>query len=225
MDKVVYGILHTRDEVDVRTVFDFKLGKHEELYVYTPEEGEYDTVSKNKMLTYARSVDATYLFIIEDNIAVKTKKVFKKYIDLMNKFGIGLTMFGFDTYNMRFGVHNPVLEVETDKTDCISFNRTHTRGVMGFDLDRNGVLFQEDFKYQGTSIYVKQCVALGVIPFVGFYLDIPEVSTYFEKIDCGLEKGIPEEDVLAEIDRMPKNLPEMENDINNVVKYILKGKF
>lgn len=157
--------------------------------------------AKNVIINSAREIGATHLFIIEDDIAVKDISVFEKYVELMNTFDIGLTFFGYTNANMVLdGKPNPCIIVKIDQSGSeICCNRHCCSAVFGIDLERNKLMFNEELLVMEHEEYLQRCTDAGVIPFNGFYIDLPESWKYFERLPVKTERVKTVE--LAKMDR------------------------
>lgn len=147
--------------------------------------------SKNKIIDFAKEKypKAKYLFIIEDDVIVKDNSIFDKYIELMEKYELGVVFYGFDRTNTLFKKPNPGLAVTVSKEgEEVWFNRFPCTSVIGFDLEKNNVKFNENLMMIEIDVYMQECANAKLIPYNGFYFDIQDSFKYFERQDIPTER-------------------------------------
>jgi hypothetical protein len=223
-DKIMYAVLNGRG-LYTKKDFDHNLKDNESLYIHVPTPLHNVANAKNNIIAHARDKGVRYLFIIEDDVIVKDIRIFYEYINIMEKYNIGLTMYGYGKHNVRYGVPNPVIRMATDNSDELTFNRIHCSEVMGIDLKNNDVLFDTTLDILEIEKYVKECAANKVIPFVGFYPDVYNSYEYFEVLGESIRVR-KYDDVTLERELINREeLPPICADINVLVEYVMSNKF
>jgi hypothetical protein len=148
--------------------------------------------SKNKIINFVKEMKKyDYLFIIEDDVIVKDTTIFQKYVDIMVKYDLGTIFYGFDKVNTLFDkVPNPglIVTVSKDGKEEAWFNRFPCTSVIAFDLKRNDIKFNDNLLMIEMDVYLQDCANEKLIPYNGFYFDVPESWKYFERQDVPSER-------------------------------------
>ena len=151
-------------------------------------------ISKNDALKFLIEKDCTHLFLIEDDILIKDKNVFKKYIEAVNITGMKHFMFGYhgpankdDSKNP-----NPRLVVEYSKDLSIAFN-IHCVGAFCYYhksvIDKVGLM---DENYTNAWEHVDHSydiVKQGFIPAYWWWPDLSDSYNYLDEQACSEENS------------------------------------
>ena len=151
-------------------------------------------ISKNDALKFLIEKDCTHLFLIEDDILIKDKNVFKKYIEAVNITGMKHFMFGYhgpankdDSKNP-----NPRLVVECSKDLSIAFN-IHCVGAFCYYhksvIDKVGLM---DENYTNAWEHVDHSydiVKQGFIPAYWWWPDLSDSYNYLDEQACSEENS------------------------------------
>jgi hypothetical protein len=141
--------------------------------------------AKNEILTLAKKDGYDFVFIIEDDCVVKDSSVYQEYIDTMEKFNLGYINYGFGREtNVIFGIPNPAVVLDSQHyAKCYVFNRMPYSMLACFDLNKNEELFDESYSMIELKEYMVRLQEKGIIPFLGFYMDIPNSHEKIEHYD------------------------------------------
>lgn len=182
--------------------------------------------SKNLLINSANELGASYLFIIEDDVIVKDVSVFEKYIELMEKFKTGVVFYGFDRSNRILeGKPNPCIIIKlNEQGDELYANRHCCTSVFGIDLKNNKELFDPNILVMEHEEYLQRCADKKILPFNGFYFDIPRSWEYFDRQDVPTERIKTVE--IAKMDRKyideNKITLKLEVSADNLLAYVQK---
>lgn len=153
-------------------------------------------ISKNDALKFLIEKDCTHLFLIEDDILIEDKNIFKKYIDAVNITGMKHFMFGYHgpaNKDINFKP-NPRLIVDYSDDCKIAFN-VHCVGAFCYYhksvIDKVGLM---DEKYKNAWEHVDHSLAIvrkGIIPAYWWWPDLADSYKYLNEQACSeeIEKG------------------------------------
>ena len=153
-------------------------------------------ISKNDALNFLIEKDCTHLFLIEDDILIKDKNVFKKYIEAVNVTGMKHFMYGYHGPANKDASKNPNprLVVEYSKDLSIALN-LHCVGAFCYYhksvIDKVGLM---DEKYKNAWEHVDHSYAIaksGFIPAYWWWPDLADSFNYLDEQACSeeVEKG------------------------------------
>ena len=179
--------------------------------------------AKNELLKKARELGADYFFIIEDDVKIKDLSVFYEYTKLMETFGLGFCCHGYGEHiNTIFQKPNPALSVYDDATkqDIYVWNRYPFNVVTVYDLRINKELYDETLEFLELKEYVIRCKEKGLIPFLGFFMDVPyswkKIGRQTEVLKC---RKLDPKKIHAEKELVDKRWTQ-ENDPVKVLNHI-----
>ncbi len=181
--------------------------------------------AKNSIIKKAKSLGADYLFILEDDVKVIDTSAFIKYKILMEKYNIGFVFYPYLGKNANRVINdksNPCIIAKVNESEFVYFSRFYDSGVLGFDLNKNDLLFNEELIVLDMDEYLYRCKEKEIIPFSGFYFDIAESWKYFEKIKCEKQRIIVKEALLQDQSKM-KNAGikiKLEGNVDKLAKYL-----
>lgn len=173
-------------------------------------------ISKNEAMQYLIDNNCDHIFLIEDDIIIKNKLVFEKYINAAKQTGLRHFMFGYHgpANKTPAGKNRPRVIVEYS-TDCsIAFNQ-HCVGAFCYYhksiLDKVG-LMDEQFKNAWEHVdHSLQIVKQGFIPAYWWWPDISNSCDYLDELACSeenstirwddAEKKIPKKDWMTNIEQ------------------------
>ena len=183
--------------------------------------------AKNLIMDKARELKAQYLFILEDDVIVKDDSVFEKYIDLMGKYDLGVTMYSFDKTNIAMGKPNPIMKIKLDEEgNELWVARQSCSSCMGFDLNRAPILkFDEKLQMAELDMFLKNASINKHIPFFGFYFDLPNSDKYFDRVDVPTARVITKKQMEADkkyISEVLKVTLKPDESLDSVIDYIRK---
>jgi hypothetical protein len=142
------------------------------------------SVSKNKILTFAKDNNYDFCFILEDDLEIKDAFAFTRYINMMQKYNLSFIMYGYGTKVncVLNGRPNPAVTIKTLSNDVINVNRFTCNQVMGFAISPVMLMFNEDLLCLESEALAKIASEWKQIPFNGFFFDIPDSWTYFGRV-------------------------------------------
>jgi hypothetical protein len=163
---------------------------------------------KNKIIDKATELKANYLCIVEDDIILKDSTIANKYIEMMGTYDLGIAMYSFDNTNRAMGSPNPSLKIKLDEDgNHIWVARQSCSSFWVIDLSRAPILmFDEKSVLVESDIYLNCAADVKLIPFYGFYIDLPNSNQYFERLDAPTERIKGEEAVKADREYIGKVL-------------------
>lgn len=180
--------------------------------------------SKNKIIQKARELGGDYLFLIEDDVTIVNPEVFNLYIAKMQKYNLGTIFYGFHESHSRVcgGVPNPCSIVRTSATEEEYIVRTPCDAVIGIDLKTNNLLFDERVQRLEFTEYIVRVKKANLIPFNGFFIDIPKSWEYFGRTDVPNIRTIDREILTADSKYLTEQKIEnnLDSDINQILKYL-----
>jgi len=171
-----------------------------------PYEGVYDSheyiqheknkgvgVTKNQAMKYLLDNDCEHVFLIEDDIIIKDKNVFKKYIDTAKASGV---------WHMMFGYHGPANKTPDKKPNPklvvdygehkIAFNHNcvgafcyYHKGIL-----KNAGLMDEAYKNAWEHVaHSYDIVRLGLLPAYWWWPDVANSYEYLDELACSEENS------------------------------------
>lgn len=150
--------------------------------------------SKNEALKYLLSKTCTHLFLCEDDIALKSKKIINKYILASKLSGIYHFNYGFHgTWNRdKKGKPTPRLLIDYGKDISIAFNRELT-GAFSYYRDEviNSVGFMDEFYVNVLEHvdYTFRIIKKGYHPSLYWFADIKNSFEYILELDPELKES------------------------------------
>jgi hypothetical protein len=160
-------------------------------------------ISRNFVLKYAKEHGYNYCFIIDDDVKILDKFIFKLYVNLMNKYKLPFVMYGFHNQNRVLGFRpNPAIIAKVSAGETACFSRFACNGVIGFKINEDLELFNEKLQILELQEYCNRHVKNKKIPFFGFFFDINESWKYFERHHCSTSRS--------------KTQPQIESDIKEI---------
>ena len=179
----------------------------------------------NMILEKARELKSDYLFVLEDDMVVTDGTVFQRYVDLMKQYELGVVFYGFNNMNQVLDARpNPCVMVRVNEAgdECMCI-RTPCSGVTGIDLNRNKETFDDKLTTMEFQDYIVQCSKGGLVPFIGFYFDIPKSFDCFKRTNSEKERIISNELLQVDQARMDeKGKVEIEVNIDKLLKYLVE---
>lgn len=182
---------------------------------------------KNMIFDKARELKFNYLFILEDDVIVNNIEVFDKYIDLMSKYDLGVTMYSFDKLNRAMNNPNPSLKIILDEDgNEIWVVRYSCSSCWGIDITRSPyIIFDESVNIIENDLYLKTAYNNKHLPFYGFYFDIPHSNIYFDRmIDVPTERIKTKEQIDLDMKYTKEKSIDMtvKQTADDVINYIRK---
>ena len=164
-------------------------------------------VGKSKNILFRKLMDKGFehIFIIEDDMLIKDKEVFNKYIEASKVSGIKHLMFGYHgPANKSEGKPNPRFKVPYNKEVEIAFN-LHCVGSFCYYhkdiLDEVGI-FDEQYNNAWEHVdHSYQIVKAGYLPGYWFWPDLANSYDYIDEQACSNDNSVirPREDWMDNI--------------------------
>jgi len=179
--------------------------------------------AKNKFLRKARSHAYPYCFIIEDDVILKDPEIFTKYIDLMNRFKLNLTMYGYHGGSNRAlgnSRPNPSVRMRIDEDEYLLANRYVCSAVMGFRITGKMKMFDDQLKAMETEYLLKDLTDADQYPNNGFYIDLDESWTYFSKTDDDRVRVRTGEMANADVEKRQERIV-LDSNLDEFLGYVL----
>jgi GT2 family glycosyltransferase len=144
--------------------------------------------SKNKAIQHLLNCGCDHIFLIEDDIIIKDKNVFTKYIDTAKASGI---------WHLMYGYHGPANKTPDKKPNprlivdykhhkvalnqhCVGAFCYYHKGVL-----KNAGLMDEEFKNAWEHVeHSYQIVKLGLLPGYWWWPDVANSYDYLDEQAC-----------------------------------------
>lgn len=142
--------------------------------------------SKNDIIKAARECGYDYLVLMEDDISIiDPAATTQRYIEAMKRFGLGLMFYSYHKGNncVMDGVKNTGIITKISEEEELHFCRFPCGAFMVIDLVNNQELFDEDLVCLELEEYCQRCANEKIVPFNGFFLDLPDSETLFRVTD------------------------------------------
>jgi hypothetical protein len=180
--------------------------------------------SKNLIVKKARELRYDYLFILEDDVVVKDMSIFDRYVRVMNMLDQGFIMYGFHGGDNRvYHRLNPAIMIRLNDDLEMYFNRLPCTACIGFNLNTNPLLFDEDYIMTELGDYLQRCSDSGVFKTGnGFYADCVKSDECFLRVDVPFKRVKTRE--MLDHDRKlmeeKKVQFKLEFNVDNLVNYL-----
>ena len=148
-------------------------------------------VSKNDAMQYLLDKGCEHIFLIEDDIIVKDKNVFDKYITTAQTSGIWHLMFGYhgpaNKGNQSYGQPQPRLVIDYDNDTKVALNR-HCVGAFCYYhknlLDDVGLMDDQYVNAWEHLDHSYMLVKKGYIPAYWWWPDVANSYDYLDEVAC-----------------------------------------
>ena len=217
-------------------------GKYSKSHIIHHKQNKGVGVSKNDALEYMMKEGCEHLFLIEDDIFIKDKNVFEKYIAAAHETGLWHMMFGYHgpaNKTESKGQPVPRVVVDYDNDIKIALNR-HCVGAFGYyhkGVIKNAGLFDDTYKNVWEHVDHSYTIAkLGLVPAYWWWPDLADSYNYLDEQACSeeVDKGEIRKQSDWEVnisngarhfhskhDAMPTNVPDTESaDVYKALKVI-----
>ena len=153
-------------------------------------------VSKNHAIQYLLDKGCEHIFLIEDDIIIKDKTVFDKYIDTARATGLWHLMFGYhgpaNKGNQSYGTPEPRLVIEYEDDIKVALNR-HCVGAFCYYhkklLDDVGLMDEAYVNAWEHLDHSYMLVKGGYIPAYWWWPDVANSYDYLGEIACSEENS------------------------------------
>ena len=151
-------------------------------------------ISKNEAMKAMLDNGCDHIFLLEDDIKIKNKEVFNRYIECSKESGLQHMMFGYHgPANMRNGKPTPRLIIEYKNNVKIALN-THCVGALCYYsrkvLEDVGLMDENFNKNCWEHVdHSLQIVKKGYIPAYWWWPDIADSYDYLEEV-AGVNEGV-----------------------------------
>jgi glycosyltransferase involved in cell wall biosynthesis len=142
--------------------------------------------AKNLAIKYLSNCD--YIFLLEDDIVIKDKSVFQKYIDASNVSGIQHLNFAFHGTDNYKPDGSPAVRLKIEYTPDIAISLyPNLYGAFSFYtkqcLDKVGPM--DEFYYNALEhvCHTQQVIKEGMHPPFRWFADLADSNKYIEEID------------------------------------------
>jgi GT2 family glycosyltransferase len=185
---------------------DIKLNEKYCLHEQTPQR-QGVAKAKNQALRYLLNDNCDYIFLIEDDVIIKDKDIFKKYIDASKITGIQHFNYGPGTpfnrkQNVHFDLHNRhVLQQESDPDPRIVIDYgttkltlyTHVAGMLSFFtrnvIEKVGYFDERFFNAWDHVDHTYRIIKAGYHPPFWWFADIENSHEYIEEAKEAITKS------------------------------------
>lgn len=183
---------------------------------------------RNSAIAEARSRNADYLVMVEDDISVVDSNVIDLYIELMKTYSLGVVFYPFGGETNRvFDIPNYNVIV-TKKIDAaeVSYITTAAKPANQFliiDLKAVDYGFDEELKCFEFRDFLIKSKSRGTIPFLGMFFDVPNSYRYFKTIKSPRCRAVDIEIVKSEqqkLEAADRWEWKAENQISQLLKYV-----
>jgi len=185
------------------------------------------SASRNLMLRKAKELGIRWFFILEDDLDILNLEGFKKYIELMDKFKIGVAYYPYDKVNIVLNtIQNPCLIIRlNEKNEEVYIARNVGSILTAYDLTINNLEYDEDLMMTEAEEYVHRCSKNNIIPYFGLHFDIPKSWEYFRRNPGYKTERIKSQEILS----MDKNMVarkglviEFQSDATDLLIYLFE---
>ena len=183
---------------------------------------------KNSLIEKHIKNNIQFLFIKQDDVKFDDD-VYDEYIELMNKYKLACTFYGFYKDTNRIFLNNnpnPLVKI-TINDKVIPIVRNISDSLICLDLlQLRGIRFKEEYTLMHFEVFLYELLKVKSIPFFSFFFDISdswnkiEAPTY-KNID--MKQHIDEKKVMQiEMQAMQKRGIQMQSNdsLDDVIKYI-----
>jgi len=175
----------------------------EDAYYAVVDPTDNSPAKRNAAIEEAKRAEKKYLVCRESDCElIDSETTIDAYIGQMLEYDLGVITYGFHKKNRVFSRTNPmaVYHIYGDREEY--FSRGVCKGFFIVDLDKLGDLkFEESLKVADFELFLQEAAAKKLIPFNGFYFDIPksweafkEAHDEFSLEDINLRRKNEEED-------------------------------
>ncbi len=131
----------------------------------------------------------------------------------MGKYDLGVIMYSFDNANRALDRVNPSLKIKVTEDESIWMSRYSCTSCWGIDLNRTPyITFDENLQFAEFDKYLVDAKEYKHIPYLGFYIDIPNSNNYFERRDIPTERVKTKEMMNADREYLTAKRISMEPD-------------
>lgn len=167
-------------------------GTYPKSHIITHKKNKGVGISKNEAMQHLLDEGCEHIFLIEDDIIVKDKTIFEKYIEASEITGLRHFMFGYHgpANKDQFKTPKPDLLVDYTPELRVAFN-THCVGALCYYhktvLDDVG-LMDEEYKNAWEHVDHSYCIVKkGWIPAYWYWPDIANSYDYLDELACSEE--------------------------------------
>lgn len=148
--------------------------------------------TKNQALRYLKNYD--YIFIIEDDIVIKDKDVFKKYIEASKISGIQHFNFAFHGFDNYLPDGKPAVRLKVDYSPEISISLyPNLYGAFSMYtkqcIEKVGLMDEHYYNAMEHVDHTNQIIKANMHPPFRWFADISDSNKYIEEIDTGHAKS------------------------------------
>jgi len=149
--------------------------------------------SKNKAMKHLLKCGCEHIFLIEDDIVIKQKGVFQKYIDTAKASGIWHLMYGYHGPANKTPSKNPNPRLIVDYKEhqvalnqhCVGAFCYYHKGVL-----KNIGLMDEQFRNAWEHVeHSYQIVKAGLLPGYWWWPDVANSYEYLDELACSEENS------------------------------------
>jgi len=228
MFKIAYAVMICKGTVGDKTcdrLIDTGVNKDDiRCYLYTGDKTL--ATLKNEAIKDAEK-EYDFLFMLDDDILVNSKDIFNKYVDLMLKYQTGVVYYGYygNINRVLHNIPNPAVKVKNNE-EYQFLNRMTSDAVVGIDLKRTNIKFDENYNIMEFNDFLKRCYDFKVVPMNGFYYDVNESWKYFSYVDGEhlKKRNITKENLesdykYVEAEKVKRTLV-FDDDVTKILKHI-----
>lgn len=184
--------------------------------------------AKNGVLKKALEVGSTRLFLIEDDVDIKSPQCFDKYLNLLDGLQLGVVNAGY-TNGSNYVLTKPsprikFMNIPNEMVPAVVTNRHEAGDFLVINLEMNKLNFSEELDYFETSEYMFQCWKYSYIPGLNQFFDVPESWELVGRKPVKTERESDMKKIQADQQKMSELINNgwvIENNVNVIMDYII----